>query len=172
MRNHFLILACATFTLFSVSVSAFAAAVSKESIPEKVMAQLYKKHPDAIDIFAVQTSHFGVELYEISFRQTTKAKAGQEAMEPKEKMIELYRTNGDFYVNGVDINTSKTSDEMPAAAYENLKATFPNYNLKEAILVVNPNGVGEEYDLLLSAADGVWRVSLNRNGEIVRKEND
>lgn len=170
MRNCYQILACAILTLFSVL--AIGATVPKEAIPEKVLANIYKKHPDAIDITAVQARHFGVDLYEISFEMTTKPKPGQEAMEPKEKMIELYRENGDFYVNGVDINTSKTSDEMPAAAYENLKASFPNYNLKEAILIVNPNGVGEEYDLLITAADGVWRLSVNRNGEIVRKEHD
>lgn len=170
MRNYLLISACAALTLFSASV--FATTVPKEAIPEKVISQLYKKHPDAMDISAVQTKHFGIDLYEISFKQNIKPKTSEDSTETKEKIIELYRTNGDFYVNGVDINTSKGSVVMPATVYDNLNTALPGNNIKEAILVVNPNGVGEEYDLLVSAADGVWRVSFNRKGEIVNKERE
>jgi hypothetical protein len=170
MRNYLIIF---VFSFFSIiSVSAFSAAIPKESIPREILDNLLTKHPDATDITAIKTKHFGVELFEISFKQPVKPVEGEEAVQTKEKLIELYHTSGKFYVNGTEINTSKNSTEMPVATYDNLKAAFPDYSLKEAIMVVNPNGAGEEYDLLIGAADGLWRVTINRKGEIVSKERD
>jgi len=36
--------------------------------------------------------------------------------------------------------------------------------------VVNPNGAGEEYDLVVNASGTLWHVSLDRNGNITKKE--
>jgi hypothetical protein len=58
---------------------------------------------------------------------------------------------------------------MPPASYENLKAAFTNYEIKQAILVVNPNGAGEEFDLVVSALNEIWRISLDRVGNITQK---
>ena len=160
MRNYFSTFSCVVLTLFSVS--AFAGAVlPKESIPEKILAEFNKKHPNAISVSAEQKTHFGQELYLIAFK---------EAKEVDERAIVYYRVNGHFYVNGDEIDTSKNSIEMPPASYENLKAAFTNYEIKEAILVVNPNGAGEEFDLVVNASGDIWRISLDRKGNIIQKE--
>jgi hypothetical protein len=160
MRNYFLMLSCVVLTLFSVSVFA-AAVLSKEAIPEKILATFNKKFPNAISVTAEQKTHFGQELYLIAFKEAKEADA---------RNIIYYRVNGNFYVNGDEIDTSKTSIEMPPASYENLKAAFTNYDIKEAILVVNPNGPGEEFDLVVNASGTTWHISLDRNGNITKKE--
>jgi hypothetical protein len=160
MRNYFSTFGCVVLTLFSVS--AFAdAVIPKESIPEKILAAFNKKHPNAISVTAEQKKHFGQELYAIAFK---------EAKEADERSIAYYRVNGNFYVNGDEIDTAKTSVEMPPASYENLKAAFNNYEIKEAILVVNPNGAGEEFDLVVNASNEIWHISLDRAGNITQKE--
>lgn len=170
MRHSLLILSSAFLVL--VSSLAFAATLPKEAIPEKILTALYKTHPKAMDINAVKVSHFKQELYEVSFNEMSKVKEGEVETEVKTKGIELYRANGNLYVNGAIIDNGKTSIEMPAVTYDNLKAAFPKYDIKEAILVVNPNGAGEEYDLLINAPDGLWRVSIDRKGDIVFKEHE
>lgn len=160
MRHHLSTLSCVALTLFSVS--AFAGVViAKDAIPEKILANFNKKHPNAINVAAETKTHFGQELYLIAFK---------EAKESDERSIAYYRVNGHFYVNGDEIDTSKTSIEMPPASYENLKNTFGNYDIKEAILVVNPNGQGEEFDLVVDASGEIWHIALDRNGNITEKE--
>jgi hypothetical protein len=160
MRNYFSTLSCVVLTLFSVSVFA-AAVLPKEAIPEKILTAFNKKFPNAISVTAEQKTHFGQELYLIAFKEAKEADA---------RNIVYYRVNGNFYVNGDEIDTAKTSVEMPPASYENLKAAFTNYDIKEAILVVNPNGPGEEFDLVVNASGATWHISLDRNGNITKKE--
>jgi hypothetical protein len=160
MRNYFSTVGCVFLTLFSVSALA-GAVLPKESIPEKILATFNKKHPNAISVTAETKTHFGQELYLIAFK---------EAKEADERSVAYYRVNGNFYVNGDEIDTSKNSIEMPPASYENLKAAFTNYDIKEAILVVNPNAAGEEFDLVVNASGETWRISLDRKGNIVQKE--
>lgn len=160
MRHFISTISCVALTLFSVS--AFAGAViAKEAIPEKILTNFNKKHPNAINVVAETKKHFGQDLYLIAFK---------EAKETDEPSIAYYRVDGHFYVNGDEIDTSKTSIEMPPATYENLKTTFGNYDIKEAILVVNPNGHGEEFDLVVNASGEIWRIALDRNGNITQKE--
>ena len=61
---------------------------------------------------------------------------------------------------------------MPAASHESLKAAFTNYTIKEAILVVNPNGVGEEYDLTVNSEGVNWSVIIDYKGNIAQKVRD
>jgi hypothetical protein len=160
MRNYLSTFSCVVLLLFSVSALA-GAVIPKESIPEKILTNFTKKHPNAISVSAEAKTHFGQELYLIAFK---------EAKESDARSIVYYRVNGNFYVNGDEVDTSKTSIEMPPASYDNLKTAFDNYDIKEAILVVNPNGAGEEYDLVINASGATWHVSLDRNGNITKKE--
>jgi hypothetical protein len=61
---------------------------------------------------------------------------------------------------------------MPSVGYDNLKAAFGTYTIKNATLVVNPNGIGEEYDLTVNAAGNNWSVIVDHNGNITQKERD
>ncbi|WP_020563665.1 hypothetical protein [Methylosarcina fibrata] len=153
MRN------CLSALFFAVTAlgasSVYAEILNKDAIPEKILAQFSKKHPDIVDLTARKKKHFGQDLYELYFK------------EGDEKRIELYRANGPFYVNGVLVDASGM---VPPAAFDNLKAAFNDYKIKEAILVVNPNGPGEEYDFTVTSSDGEWNVSVDGEGKIVGKE--
>ncbi|MGZ8097181.1 MAG: hypothetical protein ACXWUD_13155 [Methylosarcina sp.] len=70
-------------------------------------------------------------------------------------------------MNGVLIDASGM---VPPAAFDNLKAEFSNYEIKEAMLVVNPNGPGEEYDFTVSSSGSEWNVSVDGEGKIISKE--
>ena len=153
MRDSLLTLVFAIAAL--TSASSFAELVGKETLPEKVLANFDKKHPNALDVTARQKKHFGQDLYEIFFK------------EGEEKLIELYRVKGPFYVNGAYIDASGM---VPPAAKDNLKAAFSNYEIKEAILVVNPNGPGEEFDFIVGSAGAEWSVSIDGEGKIISKD--
>ncbi len=157
MRKNFLSLGFLVLTLSSVSVNA--ELLSKEAIPAPILDQFYKRHPNAIDITAEKKTHFKQPVYEILFKEE----------KDKEKIIELYRTNGRFFVNGDDVTTSNM---MPAAGYDSLKAAFNTYTIKNAILVVNPNGPGEEYDLTVNSSGNDWSVIVDYNGNITQKDRD
>lgn len=153
MRN------CLSALFFAVTVLGAspicAEILNKDAIPEKILSQFTKKHPDIVDLSARKKKHFGQDLYELYFK------------EGDEKRIELYRVNGSFYVNGVLIDASGM---VPPAAFDNLKAAFNDYKIEEAILVVNPNGPGEEYDFTVNSSDGKWHVSVDGEGKIINKE--
>ena len=157
MRNNFLNLGFLVLALSSVSANA--EILSKDAIPPQIMDQFYKRHPNAIDISAEKKTHFKQDLYEISFKEE----------KDKEKLIELYRGNGRFFVSGDNVTTSNM---MPAVAYDNLKADFGTYTIKDAVLVVNPNGVGEEYDLTINSSGNDWSVVVDHTGKIIQKERD
>ena len=157
MRNYFLIL-CFLVSALS-SVSTHAEILGKDAIPPQIMDQFYKRHPNAIDISAEKKTHFKQSLYEITFKEE----------KDKEKIIELYRDNGHFFISGDNVHGSNM---MPSVAYDNLKAVFDTYTIKDAILVVNPNGVGEEYDLTVNASGNDWSVIVDHAGNITQKERD
>jgi len=158
MRKFFLNLGWVVLALSSMSADA--EVLGKEGIPAAIIDQLYKKHPNALDISAEQKKHFGVDLYEVFFKEK----------EGGDKQVELYRPDGRFYINGALTETSKTSNVMPSAGYDSLNAAFKDYEIKEMVLVTNPNGLGEEYDLTVNASGVDWSVSIDRNGNIYFKE--
>jgi hypothetical protein len=157
MRNYFLNFGFLVLTLSSVSVDA--EILGKDAIPSQIMDQFYKRHPNAIDISAEKKTHFKQSLYEITFKEE----------KDKETIIELYRDNGHFFINGDNV---LRANMMPSVAYDNLKAVFDTYTIKDAILVVNPNGVGEEYDLTVNASGNDWSVIVDHAGNITQKERD
>lgn len=132
----------------------YAGMVAKAAIPEIIMAQLQKQHPNALDITAEPKNHFGQSLYALYFK------------EGDFNRIEFYRVDGHFYVSGEKMDAFNL---IPPAVNDNLKAAFNLYEVKQAILVVNPNGVGEEYDLVVSASGKNWSVSVDGKGAIVTK---
>ena len=155
MRNYFLNIG---FLVLALSlVSADAEVLGKDAIPSQILDQFYKRHPNAIDISAEKKTHFKQSLYEITFKEE----------KDKEKLIELYKDNGRFFIDGDNV---QGANMMPSTAYDNLKAAFGAYTIKNAILVVNPNGVGEEYDLTVNASGNDWSVMVDRAGNIIQKE--
>ena len=157
MRNKFLSLGLIVLSISSVS--AYAEVITKETIPAPVLDQFYKKHPNALDVIAEKKTHFKQGLIQISYKEE----------KDKEVFIELYRTNGKIFVSADDVTASNV---MPAVALENLKAVFNTYSIKKTILVSNPNGVGEDYDLIVNV-DGVdWSVVIDYKGNIIQKSHE
>lgn len=138
-----------------LATPAFAAVVTKDAIPEKIMAQIYKRHPNAAGTQAEQKTYFDQALYEIHFK------------EGETDQVELYRTDGHFYVGAEKIDVSSL---MPGPVNDNLEAAFGTFEIKEALLIVNPNGPGEEYDLSVVSDNQTWSVTVDHNGNIIKKE--
>ena len=155
MRNYLLNISLLVLAL--TTVSAQAEVVSKEAIPTPIMDQFFKKHPNAIEISAAKKTHFKQTVYEIMFKDE----------KDKEKLIELYRPNGQFFVNADNVHGANM---LPAVASDNLKAMFDTYPVKDSVMIVNPNGIGEEYDLVVNAGGIDWTVVVDRNGAISQKE--
>lgn len=153
MVRYFLKLSFVILTIVSMSVSA--AVLNKEAIPEKIVAHLYKRHPNAVEITAEQKVHFAQELYEISFK------------DGEEKLIELYRPDGHFYTKGERVESIFL---MVPGSEQNIKAAFNDFEVKESVLVVNPNSAGEEYDLTITSAGKNWGVIIDGKGNIVKKD--
>lgn len=152
MRNDFMVLVITgVLTVFPVQ----AEMLSKQALPEKVVSQLMQRHPNAIDISAEQKTHFKQELYEITFKENDV------------EIVELFRTDGHFFTNAEKM---ASVGEMTATVGENLKAEFGQYFIDQSYLVVNPNGAGEEYDLVVNAGGIIWHVTIDRKGNISRKE--
>jgi hypothetical protein len=137
-----------------LAIPAFAVA-AQEALPEKIMARIHEQHPNAADIEAERKTHFGQAVYEIHFK------------DGESDLIELYRENGHFYVSGEKIDAMNL---MPEAVDANLKAEFTTFEIKEAILIVNPNGPGEEYDLTVVSNNQEWSLTIDGKGNIIKKE--
>jgi len=157
MRNYLLNISLLVLAL--TTISAQAEVISKEAIPTPIMDQFYKKHANAIEISAAKKTHFKQTVFEIMFKEE----------KDKEKLIEIYRPNGRFFVNA---NNVQGSNMLPAIANDNLKAMFETYTIKDTLLIVNPNGVGEEYDLVVNSGGIDWSVVVDRKGAISQKERD
>jgi hypothetical protein len=158
MRNYFLNIALIVLSI--VSASLHSEPLAQEAVPEKIMDQVYKKHPNAADIAAEQIKHFNQDLYVIKFK------------DGEESLIKFYRLNGQFFVDGVKIDTSENTNMLPPAGNDNLKSAFNKYDIADALLIVNPNGAGEEYDLIVNAEGQSWRVSMDKDGKLVTKEHN
>ena len=50
-----------------------------------------------------------------------------------------------------------------------LKNEFPDYRVKAASLIVNPNGAGREYEVDIAAGSGDWEFIADENGTILGK---
>lgn len=156
MRKLSLNLTALLLALTPLLVSALP--IDKADVPEKVTEQLYKRHPDAIDVVIEKKNHYKQDLYLIEFKDHDEAK------------MEYFRSNGHFFVAGVTVPAPKTSDMLPLNNAATFTAAFSNYDISKAIMVVNPNGVGEEFDFIIHNAEGDWDVAMDRKGNITAKQ--
>jgi hypothetical protein len=141
--------------LIAISLPLHAEMLAKEAIPEKIISLLLKRHPEAYDIGAEQKTHFKQNLYEVLFK------------EGESKQIELFRADGHFFTNAEKMDSL---GEMPATARENLTAELGKYELVESFLIANPNGIGEEYDLVVNATGVIWHITVDSKGNISKKD--
>lgn len=142
--------------LFLFSLSAQAELLGKDSIPPVIMDQIYKKHPNALDFSAEKKNHFSQELLKIYYK------------EGEERFVDYFRPDGHFFVSGLLI---AADDMMFTDSKQKLKEAFNNeYRIKQAVLIVNPNGAGEEFDVVLENAGRDWNVLIDKKGNVEKSE--
>jgi hypothetical protein len=141
--------------LIFISVNVYAEIIGKDGISTTILDQIYKKHPNALDIKAEKKNHFSQELLKVSYK------------EGEEKFVDYYRPDGHFYVSGLNI---AADDLMFSDSKEKLKNDFQDYHIRQAVLVVNPNGNGEEFDVVLESAGKSWNVLIDKKGNLEKSE--
>ena len=150
--------------------------LTKQELPEKILSHFAKKHPKVTNLVITEEKHFGQDLYELDFIEELTIKVPDEkdvkgqklkAEVAKEETAVFYRKNGHFFVNSEKIYAFNI---IPGIVINGLKAAFPDYKITAAQLIVNPNGPGEEYEVVITSAGKPWRVSLDSKGTIISKE--
>lgn len=159
------------------SASLQAKQLTKDQLPEKIRTHFAKKHPKVTNLVITEEKHFGQALYELDFVEELTIKVpdekdvkGQKLKDQvaQEKTAVFYRQNGHFFVNSEKIEAFNI---IPGVVINGLKAAFPEYKMTAAQLIPNPNGPGEEYEVVITASGGTWRVSIDSKGGIISKEN-
>ncbi len=151
--QHLILGICLILSSFSVS----AEKMEKDQIPPTIMDQIYKKHPKALDFTAEKKSHFSQDLLKIFYK------------EGEEKFVDYYRPDGHFYVSGLII---AADDMMFTDSKEKLRVEFKDYTIKNAVLIVNPNGAGEEFDVVLATGGRNYNVRIDKKGNLEKTEVD
>lgn len=127
----------------------------KIELPQAVKDGVYKRHPNAVDLVGYSEKHFGKELIDVKFNEETVF------------YDELFRLNGKFFVNKLMMLQAQ---DVPLDVIDVLKKEFPVYEFKQAASTVNPNGIGQDYELYISAEGKDWRVVINNQSELVSKD--
>ncbi|MGR8932440.1 MAG: hypothetical protein ACU836_17585 [Gammaproteobacteria bacterium] len=144
------------FSLAAFSVALTAQADPTIGIPDKVRENIVKRHPGAYEMDAEYETHFGQKLIEVSFKD-----------ESGNKSTELFTSKGHLFTGEEKLNGLSA---VSPAAIAILEKEFPKYMLQKAELIVNPNGVGEEYEIYLHANGSDWKVYVSQRGVINEKE--
>ncbi|MFK5949042.1 MAG: hypothetical protein QM500_09790 [Methylococcales bacterium] len=161
MYHHFL--KFSFLLLITVSLTGNAQTLSKQDVPEKIFDYIYKKHPEAKDISITEKKHFNQPLYEANFTAKNIDKNGQSY---EEKITDLFRINGHFYTNALVVDHN-AFNIMSSAAVNSLKSHYPKYEILAMKTVINPNTVGEEYEINMLLSGKIWNISINDQGEII-----
>lgn len=124
-------------------------------VPAMVKENIFKRHPKAVGLEASPENHFGKDMIGVQFKE--------------EDVLynELFRLNGKFFINKLIINEE---EDVPSDILESLKKEFPEYEFKKAALSVNPDGIGQEYDLYIISKGGKWKVVIDGQGKMISKE--
>lgn len=144
--------------LLFISFIIFSAATYAEGtdgIPQSILDQIYKKRPNASDFSVEKKVHYSQDLLKIHYKQG------------EEKYIDYFRQDGHYFVAG---HLIAADDMMFTDSKEKLKAEFSDYKIRDAVLVVNPNGNGEEFDVVLENGGKIYSVLIDKKGNIEKAE--
>lgn len=126
-----------------------------DGIPQSILDQIYKKHPNAADFTVEKKNHYSQDLLKIHYK------------EGEEKYVDYFRPDGHYFVAG---HLIAADDMMFTDSKEKLKAEFNDYKIRDAVLIVNPNGNGEEFDVLLENGGKLYAVLIDKKGNIEKSE--
>ena len=155
--QHLMTTTLAAIFLSTLALNLHAEPAGQIVIPEKVKADIIKRHPKAIDMQASHETHFQRQLLEVSFKEE-----GSE-----EQILELFRDDNRLFTNELQLDDLS---EAPETIKDTLQKNFAGYKLQKAEMIANPNGHGEEYEIYLLASGVNWKVSVNEKGEIVEQQ--
>jgi hypothetical protein len=161
MRNYLLQFSFITLAIFSISINA--KVISKQDVPEKVFSFIYKKYPKAEAITIEEKTHFGRSLYEVKFKVS---QTDNNNKIYNEEFIELFKTNGHFYINVIAVERPSFS-MITSDIKKNLQLYYPDYKILAMNLVINPYGVGEEYEMNLLVSGEIWNISIDDKGKLI-----
>lgn len=131
-------------------------AIAETAIPDTIKQHILQRHPQATELQASEASHFGNKLLKLSYK------------DGEDINLELFHANGKLFSNVLPIDDPAP---LPGELLKTLKTEFPDYQFKQGEMVVNPNGVGEEYSLHLLVNNSNWLVQINSKGKILGKSN-
>jgi hypothetical protein len=167
-------LLCTLLILAASSVSVEAKQLTKEQLPAKLLTHFTKKHPKTSNLIITEQKHFGQSLYKLSFTEELMLKVPDtETGKLKQEMARedttiFYRSGGQFFVNAQKIEAFNV---IPGIVIDGLKTAFPDYKITAALMIPNPNGPGDEYEITITSAGQNWNVALNNKGVIITKDN-
>lgn len=146
----------AALTLWTTNTSA----TETTTVPDKVRANILKRYPQAEELQATgRETHFKNPLLAVSFKTT----------EGDTKM-ELFRGNGALFTNKMALEAP--NEGLPPDLRKAVSEQLPGGQIRKAELIVNPNGVGEEYEIHVDVGGTLWHVAGTDTGEITEKLKD
>jgi hypothetical protein len=143
--------------LATLSANLRAETVGQVNIPEKVKADIIKRHPKAVELQASHEIHFQKHLLEVSFKEEGS----------NDPILELFREDGNLFTNELLLDDLS---EAPTLVKTALEKEFSGYKLLKSEMIANPNGVGEEYEVYLQVGAVNWKVSLTEKGVLQGKD--
>jgi len=146
-----------SLVLSAIALNAVAQQPGPVAIPDKVKADILKRHPKAEDLQSSYETHYQRKLLQVSYKE--EGTDGQ--------ILELFRDDGHLFANELLLDDIS---EAPAEVKQALQNNFPGYSLKKSEMIANPNGAGEEYEIYLVAGGINWKVSITEKGNIEGKE--
>ena len=161
MRNYLIPFIILTFSV--ISSTTYGEALSGQDVPEAVHSYMQKKHPKAEEITIAQKTYFNIPLYEVTFTEEAYDKDNKMY---KAKFAKLFRLNGHFYTNAIEVQPD-AFNIITDAAEKSLRSHYPDYQITGMKIVSNPNGVGEEYEINLLNSGKSINVNINDKGKII-----
>jgi|GEM_PF-6435740 len=151
------------FSLIFVSISANARMVSDINLPEQIFSYLNEKYPKAEDFTAVEKTHFGRSFYEVNFKLMTVDKNNKSYLDDRGELF--HKSNGHIFTNVITVQPNNFN-VISAAAKKTLNLSYPGYKMLGMKMVVNPDGVGEEYEIDLMVSGKLLNISMNNKGKV------
>ncbi|WP_347986892.1 hypothetical protein [Methylomonas sp. AM2-LC] len=143
--------------LATLSATLHAETLGQINIPDKVKADILKRHPKAIELQASHEIHFQKKLLEVSFKEEGS----------NDLILELFREDSHLFANELLLDDLS---EAPSEVKTTLEKEFPGYKVIKSEMIANPNGVGEEYEVYIQVGAVNWKVSLTEKGVVQGKD--
>ncbi|HYE33893.1 PepSY-like domain-containing protein [Methylocaldum sp.] len=155
MNKHLFIAAIVGVAIVDFSpVAAHEPLLSKQDIPQAVLAAFQKDHPTAKRVKYEEETIDGKNAYEIAFQD-----------EKAQERSEVYSADGTL------METEKVIkiNELPEAVLQAVKDTHPRATLQRAFQVSNTSGTVTSYEVEIREGKREREVEFDTNGKILSR---